>query len=133
MNRFLKALGQRVVPMPLNRINQEWSLDFVHDALADGRRIRILTIVDDYSRESLKMVVDTSLNGVRVRDELTKLMEIRGMPERILSDNGTEFTSTAILKWCYERGSPLGLHTARQAPAKWIHRELQQKSSEMNV
>lgn len=104
MNRFLKALGQRVVPMPLNRINQEWSLDFVHDALADGRRIRILTIVDDYSRESLKMVVDTSLNGVRVRDELTKLMEIRGMPERILSDNGTEFTSTAILKWCYERG-----------------------------
>jgi putative transposase len=99
-----KALGQRVVPMPLSRINQEWSLDFVHDALADGRRIRILTVVDDYSRESLQMVVDTSLNGVRVRDVLIELIEIRGKPERILSDNGTEFTSTAILKWCYERG-----------------------------
>ncbi len=99
-----KALGQRVVRMPLTRVNQEWSLDFVHDALANGRRIRILTIVDDFSRESLKMVVDTSLNGIRVRDELTELLETRGMPERILSDNGTEFTSTAILKWCYERG-----------------------------
>jgi putative transposase len=99
-----KALGQRVVPMPLTRVNQEWSLDFVHDALADGRRIRILTIVDDYSRESLKMVVDTSINGSRVRDELTELLETRGKPERILSDNGTEFTSTAILKWCYDRG-----------------------------
>lgn len=99
-----KALGQRVVRIPLTRVNQEWSLDFVHDALSNGRRIRILTIVDDFSRESLKMVVDTSLNGVRVRDELTELLETRGMPERILSDNGTEFTSTAILKWCHERG-----------------------------
>jgi len=99
-----KALGQRIVRMPLTRINQEWSLDFVHDALADGRRIRILTIVDDYSRESLKMVVDTSINGARVRDELTRLLETRGKPERILSDNGTEFTSRAILKWCYECG-----------------------------
>lgn len=99
-----RALGQRVVPMPLTRINQEWSLDFVHDALVDGRRIRLLTVVDDFSRESLKMVVDTSLSGQRVRDELMELIETRGMPERILSDNGTEFTSTAILKWCHEQG-----------------------------
>jgi putative transposase len=99
-----RALGQRVVPMPLTRINQEWSLDFVHDALANGRRIRLLTIVDDFTRESLKIVVDTSLNGHRVRDELEKIIEDRGMPDRILSDNGTEFTSTAILKWCHEKG-----------------------------
>lgn len=99
-----KALGQRVVRMPLTKPNQEWSLDFVHDALADGRRIRILTVVDDYSRESLKLVVDTSLNGARVRDELMELIAQRGMPGRILSDNGTEFTSTAILKWCHEQG-----------------------------
>lgn len=99
-----KALGQRITRVPMTRINQEWSLDFVHDALSDGRRIRILTVVDDYSRESLKMVVDTSLGGQRVKDELEELLETRGMPERILSDNGTEFTSTAILKWCYERG-----------------------------
>jgi putative transposase len=98
-----RALGQRIVPMPLTGINQEWSLDFVHDALADGRRIRLLTIVDDFSRESLKIVVDTSLSGQRVRDELAELLETRGMPGRIISDNGTEFTSTAILKWCHEQ------------------------------
>lgn len=99
-----RALGQRIVPMPLTRINQEWSLDFVHDVLTDGRKIRLLTIVDDFSRESLKIVVDTSLNGRRVRDELEKVIEERGMPGRILSDNGTEFTSTAILQWCNEKG-----------------------------
>ena len=98
-----KALGQRVVPMPLHRINQEWSLDFVHDALADGRRIRMLTVVDDFSRESLKIIVETSLNGRRVRDELEDLMRTRGVPERILSDNGTEFTSNTILQWCHEK------------------------------
>lgn len=98
-----KALGQRVMLLPLKRRNQEWSLDFVHDALADGRRIRLLTIVDNFTRESLKIVVDTSLNGHRVKTELEQLIEMRGMPERILSDNGTEFTSTAILKWCQEK------------------------------
>ena len=99
-----RALGQRIVPIPLTQKNQEWSLDFVHDATADGRRIRLLTIVDDFTRESLKIVVDTSLNGKRVRDELAEIMEVRGMPGRILSDNGTEFTSTVILKWCHEKG-----------------------------
>ena len=99
-----KALGSRIISMPLNRINQEWSLDFVHDALACGKRIRIMTIVDDFTRESLRMVVDTTLNGRRVRDELERIIEIRGVPDRILSDNGTEFTSTAILKWCNEKG-----------------------------
>ena len=99
-----KALGSRIIPMPLNRINQEWSLDFVHDVLACGKRIRIMTIVDDFTRESLRMVVDTTLNGRRVRDELERIIEMRGVPDRILSDNGTEFTSTAILKWCNEKG-----------------------------
>ena len=99
-----RALGQRVIPMLLNKTNQEWSLDFVHDALADGRRIRLLTVVDDYSRESLTIVVDTPLNGQKVKDELTKLIEIRGKPDRILSDNGTEFTGMSILQWCQEKG-----------------------------
>ncbi len=63
-----------------------------------------MTVVDDFSRESLGIIVDRSLNGHRVRDELEKIIEVRGMPGRILSDNGTEFTSTAILKWCHEKG-----------------------------
>lgn len=98
-----RALGTRVVAMALTRKNQEWSLDFVHDVLANGRRIRMLTIVDDFTRESIKIAVDTSLNGHRVCEELEQVIEARGKPERILSDNGTEFTSVAILRWCQER------------------------------
>lgn len=99
-----RALGTRVVAMALTRANQEWSLDFVHDVLANGRRIRMLTIVDDFTRESIKITVETSLNGRRVCEELEQVIETRGKPDRILSDNGTEFTSTALLKWCQEQG-----------------------------
>jgi putative transposase len=86
----------------LGKINQRWSLDFVSDALADGRRLRILTIVDDFTRECLKMVVATSISGARVARELSDLLVKRGIPDTILSDNGTEFTSNAILKWSHE-------------------------------
>lgn len=99
-----RALGTRVVAMALTKKNQEWSLDFVHDVLTNGRRIRMLTVVDDFTRESLKIAVETSLNGQRVCEELEQVIEARGKPDRILSDNGTEFTSTAILKWCQEQG-----------------------------
>lgn len=99
-----RALGTRVVPMPLVRKNQEWSLDFVHDALSNGRRIRLLTIVDDFIRERIKIAVETSLNGQRVSKELEEVIESRGKPERMLRDNGTEFTSMAILSWCQEKG-----------------------------
>ena len=98
-----RALGTRVVAMALTKKNQEWSLDFVHDVLANGRRIRMLTVVDDFTRESLKITVDTSLNGRRVCEELEQVIEARGKPDRILSDNGTEFTSTALLKWCQKQ------------------------------
>jgi putative transposase len=99
-----RALGTRVVAMNLTKKNQEWSLDFVHDVLESGRRIRMLTVVDDFTRESLKIVVDTSLNGRRVCEELEQVIETRGKPDRIVSDNGTEFTSMAILRWCQEQG-----------------------------
>lgn len=99
-----RALGTRVVAMALTRANQEWSLDFVHDVLANGRRIRMLTVVDDFTRESVKIAVDTSLNGRRVCEELEQVIEARGKPDRILSDNGTEFISMALLKWCQEQG-----------------------------
>ena len=82
--------------------NQRWSLDFVSDALTDGRRFRILAVVDDFSRENLVLVADTSLSGHRVARELDKVTVERGRPETIVSDNGTEFTSMAILKWVRE-------------------------------
>jgi putative transposase len=98
-----RALGTRApMVLPLT-INQRWSLDFVSDTLSDGRRFRILAIVDDFSRECLTMVVDTSLGGVRVVRELERLTLERGTPRVIVSDNGTELTSGAVLRWAIGR------------------------------
>jgi transposase InsO family protein len=83
--------------------NQRWSMDFVSDTLTDGRRFRILAVMDDFSRECLCLVADTSLSGVRVARELDAIIARRGRPLLCVSDNGTELTSTAILKWCQER------------------------------
>jgi transposase InsO family protein len=83
--------------------NQRWSLDFVSDTLTCSRRFRILCVVDDYTRECLALVADTSLSGVRVARELTRLIGMRGKPHTVVSDNGTELTSSAILRWSQER------------------------------
>jgi putative transposase len=72
--------------------------------LADGRRFRILAVVDDFSRENLVLVADTSLSGLRVPRELDRVIAERGMPTTIVSDNGTEFTSMAILQWVQKTG-----------------------------
>ncbi|MGR3659629.1 MAG: IS3 family transposase [Paracoccaceae bacterium] len=99
-----RALGTRKPMVLPDGPNQRWSLDFVSDALADGRRFRILTVVDDFSRENLVLVADTSLSGQRVARELDRIIAERGMPNTIVLDNGTEFTSMAILKWVQETG-----------------------------
>ena len=98
-----RALGTRA-PMELpNGPGQRWSLDFVSDALTDGRRFRILCVVDDYSRECLALVADTSLSGNRVARELDIIIARKGKPRTIVSDNCTELTSMAILKWSKDR------------------------------
>ena len=84
--------------MPLTP-NQRWSLDFVSDQFTCGRRFRMLTVVDDCTRECLTLVADTSLSGVRVARELDRLMAERCRPKMIVSDNGSEFTSNAIIAW----------------------------------
>jgi putative transposase len=99
-----RALGTRRPMLLPNRINERWSLDFVSDAFTDGRRFRVLAVVDDYSRECLALVADTSLSGLRVTRELDGLIKRRGRPNTIVSDNGTELTSMAVLKWCQETG-----------------------------
>lgn len=98
-----RALGVRKMREKANRINQRWSLDFVSDSLVTGRKIRMLTVIDAYSRKCLGIVLDTSLSGQRVARELDSLIEKNGRPESILSDNGTEFTSNAIIKWSMEK------------------------------
>lgn len=80
--------------------NERWSLDFISDALTDGWRFRVLAVVDDFTRECLTLVADTSLSGARVVWELDAVIAQRGRPSKIVSDNGTEFTSTAILSGC---------------------------------
>jgi putative transposase len=94
-----RAMGTRApIAVPL-RPNDRWSLDFVSDQLLDGRRFRILVVVDDCTRECLTLVADTSLSGTRVARELDRLVIERGKPGTIVSDNGTELTSNAILTW----------------------------------
>ena len=94
-----RAIGTRAPMLVPMAPNERWSLDFVSDQLTDCRRFRILTIVDDCTRESLALVADTSLSGVRVARELDRLMIERGKPKMIVSDNGSELTSNAILTW----------------------------------
>ena len=97
-----RAMGtRRPLEVPLVA-NQRWSLDFVSDQLTDGRRFRILTVIDNCTRECLALVVDTSLSGARVARELDVIIQQRGRPETIVSDNGTELTSNAILGWADE-------------------------------
>lgn len=94
-----RAIGTRAPMMIPTKSNDRWSLDFVSDQCTDGRRFRVLTIVDDCTRECLGLVADTSLSGLRVARELDRIIEERGKPSMIVSDNGSEFTSNAILQW----------------------------------
>ena len=97
-----RALGTRRPMEVPAAVNVRWSLDFVSDAFTDGRRFRILAVVDDFTRENLALIADTSLSGARVVRELQTLCEQRGHPKTTVSDNGTELTSTAVLKWVQE-------------------------------
>ncbi|WP_438810743.1 IS3 family transposase [Sphingobium chlorophenolicum] len=99
-----RAVGARAPAPVLALPNQRWSLDFVHDQLATGRRFRILNIVDDVTRECLRAVLDTSISGKRVARELGDLIAERGAPKMIVSDNGTELTSNAVLAWSGDVG-----------------------------
>ncbi len=98
-----RAIGVRVCKERAKQLNQRWALDFVSDSLACGRKIRLLTVIDEYSRKCLGVIVDTSLSGSRVARELDKIIKENGKPETIISDNGTEFTSHSTLNWSKER------------------------------
>ena len=98
-----RAVGTRAPILVEARPNARWSLDFVHDQFACGRRFRVLNIVDDVTRECLAAIPDTSISGRRVARELTDIIAWRGRPGLIVSDNGTEFTANAILAWCKDQ------------------------------
>jgi putative transposase len=97
--RGLRYSGEKhAMPIP-DRPNKVWAMDFIHDALHNGRRIRILVIVDPCTRECLELAADHSFSGERITRCLDVLVVSRGMPETVMSDNGPEFQSKAILRW----------------------------------
>jgi putative transposase len=99
-----RSQAPRPVRELLGRPNERWSMDFVSDTLSNGRRFRCLTIMDEFSRECLAIHVAHSIPAVRVIDVLERLREKRGLPEIIMTDNGSEFTSRAFDAWAYARG-----------------------------
>lgn len=103
-----KKLTRPRVPLAVpSATNERWSVDFVSDQLANGRRFRIFNVVDDYSRECVLQVVDFSISGLRLASELDQLAEIRPLPRKMVMDNGPELTSKAMFFWARKRGVKL--------------------------
>jgi putative transposase len=104
----------RGVPPAASRAHERWSIDFVHDALSDGRQFRVLTVVDQWSRLSPILEVASSLSGRAVAEALDRAIARHGQPATITVDHGTEFTSRAMDEWAYRRGVKLDfIHPGR--------------------
>ena len=106
--RKLVMLDRQALHVPTGP-NEIWSMDFVMDALATGRRIKCLTIVDDFTRECLDIAVDHGISGGYVARVLEAIGQFRGLPRAIRTDQGPEFTSRALDRWAYQRGVDLKL------------------------
>lgn len=117
--RLLRAGPPRAAPVAAN---QEWALDFVHDAAASGRSFRALSIIDVYTRECLALEVDSSFGGQRVTRVLEEILLGREKPMSIRCDNGPELTSRHFLGWCAERGIEL-IHIEPGRPVQNAHVE----------
>jgi putative transposase len=104
-----RAQRQRVPLGQAVRPNQRWSMDFVAQRLPDGRWIRVLTVVDQFTRECLTLSADNTLSGEKISIALDKVVALRGAPQSITVNNGTEFTSKALDLWAYQNGVHLDL------------------------
>jgi len=102
--RRRKAAAHRLERPVLSGPNQSWSMDFVADALFDGRKLRALTVVDNFTRESLAIRVGPQLRSDDVLEVVEHLRRVRGTPARIQTDNGSEFASIPMDRWAYEHG-----------------------------
>lgn len=89
------------------RPNELWAMDFLHDVLHNGRKLRFLPVIDTYTKECYRIEVDTSIGGKRVCAVLSEIATVRGLPDNIIVDNGPEFISNALDAWAYERGVKL--------------------------
>lgn len=102
----LKAAARTPLALP-TEANQVWTMDFMHDNLASGRKFRTLNLMDGFTRESPRIEVDTSLPGLRVVRVLEEIARERGYPEAIQVDNGPEFISRVVDQWAFEHGVEL--------------------------
>ena len=97
---------KRAKPLPLavpDKINQSWSVDFMHDALTDGSGFRLFNVIDDYNREALTVEIDFSLPAHRVIHSLNQLIEYRGKTVQVRCDNGPEYLSSALRNWAFDQ------------------------------
>lgn len=104
--RHVSAVRRAVHPVAMAP-NEVWAMDFVSDALFDGKRFRALTLIDTFTRECLAIHVDTSITGERVVDVVEEISRHHGVPARIQVDNGSEFVSKALDLWAYQQGVTL--------------------------
>ena len=118
-----RAQRQRLAQGSALRPNRKWSMDFVAQRLPDGRWMRVLTAVDQFTRACLCLHADGSLSGEKVAAALDKVVALRGAPESITVDNGTEFASKAMDLWAYTSGVHLDF-SAGTAGRERLHREL---------
>jgi putative transposase len=102
----LASLLRTEIPRP-EYANNIWSMDFMRDNLSDGRTIKLLSVVDEYTRKCFRIEVDTSINGVRVSRILSEISQKEELPQIIIIDNGPEFISNALDAWAYNRGVKL--------------------------
>ena len=106
--RGRRSISVRRMPMPrADGVNRRWSMDFVAEQLMEGRRFRLLTVVDDCTRECRGILAEFSMGGLRVSRFLDDLIGIHGRPKALLTDNGSEFTSRAMFHWAHQRGIEL--------------------------
>ena len=93
------ASSRRPRPLPTTARNQVWAYDFVFDRAANGQQLKCMTVIDEYTRECLSILVDGRIRSGKIVDELSRLVSLHGAPRHIRSDNGPEFVSSAVLKW----------------------------------
>ena len=114
------AVARQPLALP-NRANQVWSMDFVMDALANGRRLKILTVVDDFTKESVLIEPAHSLTGDDVAELLERVSQFRGYPQAVRTDQGPEFTCRAFDQWAYQRGvDPLLIQAGKPTQNAYI-------------
>lgn len=124
VRRRKRRRGIAVTRQPLalpSRANQVWSMDFVMDALATGRRLKILTVVDDFTKESVLIEPAHSLTGDDVTELLDRVSQFRGYPQAVRTDQGPEFTCRAFDQWAYQRGvQPLLIQAGKPTQNAYI-------------